>query len=435
MSPHPQRPDQPSRRSNPREELETAFSRSTDRSLSPFQLLGLTEAGSANQASARTDPLLTSVSHESDSNLTGFRPGSDTSRHPHDPSQPHRSDPGLTPVRDQGLNPDQTQITATSRRAPLPPSAFCLAQCLARLRDPSQPSQTLRVSQTLLSQASELSTASIKRGLRVLQEIGAVVPQSVWGHAGGGTVYELTHHFAKVLQMAGTVLRSQPLVDPGQNRGHDPGQNRGHPVDSSSSSSSINQKLLQPSSSSSKLQATNPAWLILEGPWTGLDHRSLTPYLSLFTDLETLQDFLDRAAAAVEAAGSRIKDPLGFLFACLRRGYVNAPPEWKSRRLRAAEEEIRRLTAEVEETQRLAKEQERLRLELFRLSLPPEERQALEAKAARKAETGWGPRSVRFRQCLDELTRLQMGGQQLSMANAPGAPEEPESNTEKRTSV
>jgi hypothetical protein len=127
--------------------------------------------------------------------------------------------------------------------------------------------------------------------------------------------------------------------------------------------------------------------LILENAFAHLNPHSLLPYLTHIETTEALQEFLDIANACVTAGNAGkanpIKNPLGFLIAQLKAGYINPPEGYKSRRVRVQEARNRQLQAELDELKRLKAEEERLRFELFkaRLTLEEHERLAREAEA------------------------------------------------------
>jgi hypothetical protein len=126
--------------------------------------------------------------------------------------------------------------------------------------------------------------------------------------------------------------------------------------------------------------------LILEKAFAHLNPQSLFPYLTHIETAEALQEFLDIANACITAGNagkaSPIKNPLGFLIAQLKAGYINPPEGYKSRRLWVQEARNRQLQTELDELHRLKAEEERLRFELFKARLTPEEHERL----AREAE-------------------------------------------------
>jgi hypothetical protein len=137
-------------------------------------------------------------------------------------------------------------------------------------------------------------------------------------------------------------------------------------------------------SSSSKEQILQG--LILENAFAHLTPQSLLPYLTHIETAEALQEFLDIANACITAGNageaSPIKNPLGFLIAQLKAGYINPPEGYKSRRVWVQEARNRQLQAELDELKRLKAEEERLRVELFKARLTSEEHERL----AREAE-------------------------------------------------
>jgi hypothetical protein len=129
--------------------------------------------------------------------------------------------------------------------------------------------------------------------------------------------------------------------------------------------------------------------LLLEGHFHDLDVRSLEPYLDQFESVESLQRFLDMANASIDASKTTakpIQNPYGFLFAQLRAGYINPPPGFKSRQVRAQEAMNAQLQAELAELQRLREQEIELRFELFKAGLSEEQRAALEAEAAKRVQ-------------------------------------------------
>jgi hypothetical protein len=129
--------------------------------------------------------------------------------------------------------------------------------------------------------------------------------------------------------------------------------------------------------------------LLLEGHFHDLDVRSLDPYLDQFESVESLQRFLDMTNASIDASKATakpIQNPHGFLFAQLRAGYINPPPGFKSRQVRAQEAMNAQLQAELAELERLREQEAELRLKLFKASLSEEQRSALESEAAKRVQ-------------------------------------------------
>ncbi len=90
--------------------------------------------------------------------------------------------------------------------------------------------------------------------------------------------------------------------------------------------------------------------LILSECFTGLDPRSVEPFLPVRPSIEYAQIFFDKVAGVIEqkkTSSKPIADALAFLFACLKKMEVNPPPGWKSRRVRLVEDEARRLEDEA----------------------------------------------------------------------------------------
>jgi hypothetical protein len=147
------------------------------------------------------------------------------------------------------------------------------------------------------------------------------------------------------------------------------------------SSSNKNIKLLQ------DLQRN----LLLEEHFQDLDLRSLEPYLDQFETTDSLQLFFDMANASITAAQDStkpIQNPKGFLFAQLRAGFINPPPGFKSRRVKAQEAMNAQLQTELDELRRLQAQEAELRFELFKAGLSNEQRTQLEEEAGKRVKPG-----------------------------------------------
>jgi hypothetical protein len=146
--------------------------------------------------------------------------------------------------------------------------------------------------------------------------------------------------------------------------------------------------IISPSCSSSKEQLLQG--LILEDAFESLNPKSLLSHIAYIDTTEMLQDYLDMANACIAAAdageGTPIRNPHGFLLAQLKAGYINPPDDYKSRKVRAQEARNRQLQAELDELQRLKEEEERLRFEVFKTRLTPEDEVRLEKEASARVD-------------------------------------------------
>lgn len=92
---------------------------------------------------------------------------------------------------------------------------------------------------------------------------------------------------------------------------------------------------------------------------------------------------------AIRTANAKpIQNLHGFLFAQLRAGYINPPPGFKSRRVKAQEAMNAQLQAELEQIRQLQQQETELRFELFKTGLSDEQQTALEEAAAQRLQPG-----------------------------------------------
>lgn len=94
----------------------------------------------------------------------------------------------------------------------------------------------------------------------------------------------------------------------------------------------------------------------------GVDRQKLRKYFGKYPDRESMQDFIDRVAFAIESqkgTKSAINHPGAFIDSCYDKGFVDVPSTYKSRRVLAEEEALKREQAELEEIQK-AREKRRL---------------------------------------------------------------------------
>nr|WP_143838102.1 hypothetical protein [Nitrospira cf. moscoviensis SBR1015] len=128
--------------------------------------------------------------------------------------------------------------------------------------------------------------------------------------------------------------------------------------------------------------------LILSEWFTGLEPRSVEPFLRLMPSIEYAQDFFDKVAGVIEhkkTTSKPIADALAFLFACLKKMEVNPPPGWKSRRVRLLEEEARRLEEEAVALKTARDRLEAQRAEVYFLGLSEETQTQLRRMAEEAA--------------------------------------------------
>lgn len=235
---------------------------------------------------------------------------------------------------------------------------------LMKNRDPEHPSQTVIIGYDTISTFCILSRSGSRKVIGQLQQKGLITRRDVHRGHRQGSVY---------------ILPSNTQYAPERSIPDEAKSDIQYVTKSDTCSSSQDLK---------KLLLQNAGPLILEKAFEGLNPSSLSPYLDQFGTLDELQNFLDMANACIESSKSNgqkpIQNPHGFLFAQLRAGYINPPPGFKSRRVLAQEAMNVQLQAELEELKRLREQEAALRFELFKERLTHEQREALEAEAAKR---------------------------------------------------
>ncbi|MBL8053172.1 MAG: hypothetical protein JNK03_07350 [Nitrospira sp.] len=225
-------------------------------------------------------------------------------------------------------------------------------------------------------------------------------------HANGGSIYLFGQAFPALLTPLPTGKKKGPRPrPPGFLHSQSDSRNSSQNTPSSSSSFSL--------SNSELLQEWGVHNLILSEWFTGIEPRSVEPFLRVMPSPEYAQDFFDKVTAVIEhkkTTAKPIADALGFLFACLKKMEVNPPPGWKSRRVRLLEEEARRLQEEAAAIRAARDRVEAQRCELYFLGLPPETEAQLRAKAAEAAADSELPvvRDTKRERKLQELIREHM---------------------------
>lgn len=287
-------------------------------------------------------------------------------------------------VRDMPLSTQVTQkdvvtTLAVGKGGPVtlrPPRHWVrLAQALHRYRDPQCPSQTIPTSYSQLRMDIGRSYAAVRQALSDMISAGFISRKTLLQYRNGGSVYEFLPSFSALLI---------PLASEGDG----PDQSRHSECHSvrdsgrSPSSSSISQKHQQLLQDWSVDSVDTVIWPEM---FESVERSSVRPYAAVMPSAEYFQDFLDKVAAVVDykkTTQAPITDPIGFLFGCLKKGQVNPPPGWKSRRVRMVEEEERRLRQEAEELRAAHTRMEQQRCEVFFLRLSDAERHAIEQEAA-----------------------------------------------------
>ncbi len=288
-----------------------------------------------------------------------------------------------------------------------PPSHWVrFAWALHSCRDHSAPNQTRPVSYAEIGALVDRTEDAVRRSLLQLMSAGLIVRKALLQHANGGSIYLFGQAFPALLTPLPTGKKKGPRPRPlGFLHSQSDSRNSSQNTPSSSSSFSL--------SNSELLQEWVVHNLILSEWFTGIEPRSVEPFLRVMPSPEYAQDFFDKVTAVIEhkkTTAKPIADALGFLFACLKKMEVNPPPGWKSRRVRLLEEEARRLQEEAEAIRAARDRVEAQRCELYFLGLPPETEAQLRAKAAEAAADSELPvvRDTKRERKLQELIREHM---------------------------
>ncbi len=250
-----------------------------------------------------------------------------------------------------------------------PPSHWVrFAWALHSCRDHSTPTQTRPVSYAEISTLVDRTEDAVRRSLLQLMSAGLIVRKALLQHANGGSIYLFGNAFPALLAPLPTAKKKGPKPRH-ITHAHSPSDSQNlsqNTASSSSSSSFYNSELLQ-------------EWgvhnLILSEWFTGLEPRSVEPFLRVMPSIEYAQDFFDKVAGVIEhkkTTSKPIADALAFLFACLKKMEVNPPPGWKSRRVRLLEEEARRLEEEAAALKTARDRLEAQRSEVYFLGLSEE---------------------------------------------------------------
>lgn len=288
-----------------------------------------------------------------------------------------------------------------------PPSHWVrFAWALHSCRDHSTPNQTRPVSYAEIGALVDRTEDAVRRSLLQLMTAGLIVRKALLQHANGGSIYLFGQAFPALLTPLPTGKKKGPRPRPlGFVHSQSDSRHSSQNTPSSSSSFSL--------SNSELLQEWGVHNLILSEWFTGIEPRSVEPFLRMMPSPEYAQDFFDKVTAVIEhkkTTAKPIADALGFLFACLKKMEVNPPPGWKSRRVRLLEEEARRLQEEAAAIRAARNRVEAQRCELYFLGLPPETEAQLRAKAVEAAADSELPvvRDTKRERKLQELIREHM---------------------------
>lgn len=287
-----------------------------------------------------------------------------------------------------------------------PPHWVRFAWALHSCRDQSLPNQTRPVSYAEIGALVDRTEDAVRRSLLQLMNARLIVRKALLQHANGGSVYLFGQAFPALLAPLPTAKKKGPRPRPhglihSQNDSQPSSQNK---LSSSSSFSFTHSQLLQ------EWGVEN---LILSESFTGVEPRSLEPFLRVMPSLEYAQDFFDKVTAVIEqkkTTAKPIADALGFLFACLKKMEVNPPPGWKSRRVRLLEEEARRLEEEAAAIKAARERVEVQRCEVYFLGLSLQTQAELRRKADEAAADNELPvvRDAKRDRRLQELIRDHM---------------------------
>ena len=275
--------------------------------------------------------------------------------------------------------------TATPPDVPIsllkPPSHWVrFAWALHSCRDHSTPNQTRPVSYAEIGALVDRTEDAVRRSLLQLMTAGLIVRKALLQHANGGSIYLFGHAFPALLAPLPTAKKKGPKPRY-ITHGHSPSDSQNLSQNTASSSSSS-------FSTSELLQEWGVHNLILSEWFTGLEPRSVEPFLRLMPSIEYAQDFFDKVAGVIEhkkTTSKPIADALAFLFACLKKMEVNPPPGWKSRRVRLLEEEARRLEEEAVALKTARDRLEAQRAEVYFLGLSEETQTQLRRMAEEAA--------------------------------------------------
>jgi len=250
-----------------------------------------------------------------------------------------------------------------------PPSHWVrFAWALHSCRDHSTPNQTRPVSYAEIGALVDRTEDAVRRSLLQLMSARLIVRKALLQHANGGSIYLFSTAFPALLAPLPTAKKKGPKPRH-ITHGHSPSdsQNLSPNTVRSSSYSSL--------SPSELLQEWGVHNLILSEWFTGLEPRSVEPFLRVMPSIEYAQDFFDKVAGVIEqkkTTSKPIADALAFLFACLRKMEVNPPPGWKSRRVRLVEAEARRVEEEAVALKTARDRLEAQRAEVYLLGLSEE---------------------------------------------------------------
>lgn len=250
-----------------------------------------------------------------------------------------------------------------------PPSHWVrFAWALHSCRDHSTPNQTRPVSYAEIGALVDRTEDAVRRSLLQLMNAGLIVRKALLQYANGGSIYLFGTAFPALLAPLPTAKKKGPKPRH-ITHGHSPSdsQNLSQNTARSSSCSSF--------SNSELLQDWGVQNLILSEWFTGLEPRSVEPFLRVMPSIEYAQDFFDKVAGVIEqkkTTSKPIADALAFLFACLKKMEVNPPPGWKSRRVRLVEDEARRLEDEAAALKGARDRFEARRAEVYFLGLSEE---------------------------------------------------------------
>lgn len=250
-----------------------------------------------------------------------------------------------------------------------PPSHWVrFAWALHSCRDHSIPNQTRPVSYAEIGALVDRTEDAVRRSLLQLMSAGLIVRKALLQYAHGGSIYLFGTAFPALLAPLPTAKKKGPKPRH-LTHGHSPSdsQNFSQNAPSSSSYSSLPRPEL--------LQEWGVQNLILSEWFTGLEPRSVEPFLRVMPSVEYAQDFFDKVAGVIEqkkTTSKPIADALAFLFACLKKMEVNPPPGWRSRRVRLVEDEARRLEDEAAALKGARARLEAQRAEVYFLGLSEE---------------------------------------------------------------
>ncbi len=110
----------------------------------------------------------------------------------------------------------------------------------------------------------------------------------------------------------------------------------------------------------------------------GVDRQKLKKYISKYSTLESLQDFVDRVACAINGqigTKNEVKFPGAFMDSCFDRG-VDVPATYRSRRALIEEEHLKREQAELDHLKKIQEERKKIEGEKLKLKFEDWLRQA-----------------------------------------------------------